>query len=144
MKNHVVSKGLANPSLLWLGGVRLRVASHRVDEERAGSPYAGCYSPLHSIKVSDSLHDVKQNQNSLAPFVKLKRTGSGRGTPRQSSHGITRTSSASPFPACIRVSTASWIPRIIASREVSGVKKPRIITFFESGETTVLESGPWV
>jgi hypothetical protein len=37
MKNHVVSKGLANPSLLFLG-VRLRVASHRDDEERAGSP----------------------------------------------------------------------------------------------------------
>jgi len=33
MIHHVVSKGLANPSLLW--GVRLRVANHRNDEERA-------------------------------------------------------------------------------------------------------------
>jgi len=50
MTHHVVSKGLANPSLLFLG-VRLRVASHRADEERAGSPYAGCYSPLHDVTI---------------------------------------------------------------------------------------------
>jgi hypothetical protein len=44
MTHHVVSKGLANPSLLW--GVRLRVASHRIDEERA-DVFAPVATPLY-------------------------------------------------------------------------------------------------
>jgi len=46
MTHHVVSKGLANPSLLW--GVRLRVANHRNDEERADI-FAPVATPLYMV-----------------------------------------------------------------------------------------------
>ena len=44
MKNHVVSKGLAIP--VCFAGVRLRVASHRIDEERA-DVFAPVATPLY-------------------------------------------------------------------------------------------------
>jgi len=61
MTHHVVSKGLANPTLLLR--VRLRVAGHRDDEKRADALSAGCYSPLRAGKVSDPAGHVKHNQN---------------------------------------------------------------------------------
>jgi hypothetical protein len=64
MTHHVVSKGLANPSLL--SRVRLRVANHRIDEERADALSAGRYSPLHAGKVSDPPGHVKHNRHSLS------------------------------------------------------------------------------
>jgi hypothetical protein len=51
--------------------------------------------------------------------------------------------SGSPLTLVKRRSAASRIPCIVASREVSGVKNPKIIAFFVLASTTVAASGPF-